>query len=73
MFASIPNYKEFYIENDLNKQARAAQDYMYQIFMFWVGSAGLNMYNRWLCTEWTAQDLPMYYIRELCTGWAAQD
>ena len=21
MFASIPNYKEFYIENDLNKQA----------------------------------------------------
>jgi len=41
MFASIPNYKEFYIENDLNKQARAAQDYMYQIFMFWMGSAGL--------------------------------
>jgi hypothetical protein len=21
MFASIPNYKEFYIENDINKQA----------------------------------------------------
>ncbi len=33
MFASIPNYKEFYIENDLNKQAGAQA---------WVGNTGLN-------------------------------
>ena len=38
MFANIPNYKEFYNENDINKQAPShlnTNDFLYQLPTFY--------------------------------------